>query len=149
MKCFACKSISGEKRISPGPIIYKGKYWVVDHAYPTKLSGWLVIVLKKHKEALHELTKEEFKELFILQEKTIKILYEELRSEKEYIACFSEKEHFQHIHFHITPKNKDLDPKFTGSKIFSLINSIKYKESVSKDQIIRLSNTLKDKFNSV
>ncbi len=36
---------------------------MVDHAYPTSHLGWLVIVLKRHVEALHELRKEEFVEL--------------------------------------------------------------------------------------
>ena len=56
MECWTCKSNLGEKRISPGPTIYEGKYWLVEHAYPIKMIGWLVIVLKRHAEALHELT---------------------------------------------------------------------------------------------
>ena len=43
MECLICCSISGERRISPGPFIYEGAYWLVDHAYPTLLKGWLVI----------------------------------------------------------------------------------------------------------
>ncbi|MGO8946882.1 MAG: hypothetical protein ACLQUY_04295 [Ktedonobacterales bacterium] len=45
------------------PSSYEGTHWVVDHAYPTSHLGWLVIVLKRHVEALHELRKEEFVEL--------------------------------------------------------------------------------------
>ena len=67
MECFSCRSISGDKRISPGPYIHEGNYWLVDHAYPTSLKGWLVIVLKRHVEALHELSQEEFKELADIQ----------------------------------------------------------------------------------
>lgn len=145
MECLACKSISGEKRISPGPIIYKGKYWVVDHAYPTKLLGWLVIVLKGHKEALHELTKEEFRELFILQEKTVKFLFKELHSEKEYIACFSERKLFKHLHFHIIPKPRDLPDKINGHKIFSLLK-VNEKNPVHKEQVIQFSQKLRRKF---
>jgi hypothetical protein len=48
MECHSCRSISGEKRISPGPFIYEGAYWLVDPAYPTSHLGWLVIVLKRH-----------------------------------------------------------------------------------------------------
>lgn len=142
MTCFACKSISGEKRISPGPFIYEGKYWIVDHAYPTKLLSWLVIVLKRHKEALHELTVEEYKELFILQEKTIKLLYSKLRSKKEYIACFSEGEHFKHIHFHIIPRSKNLSNSLMGPKIFSLLTE---KNPVPIEQVLKLSQKLRRK----
>jgi hypothetical protein len=30
MECYTCKSISGEKRISPGPTLYDGKFWLVE-----------------------------------------------------------------------------------------------------------------------
>ena len=55
--CHTCESNSGEKRISPGCQIYSGQYWLVEHAYPSDLVGWLVIVLKRHCEKLHELKK--------------------------------------------------------------------------------------------
>ena len=67
MECWTCKSNTGEKRISPGPTIFEGEYWLVEHAYPVKTIGWLVIVLKRHAEALHELTPEEFAELAQIQ----------------------------------------------------------------------------------
>ncbi|HLI71700.1 MAG TPA: hypothetical protein VKV19_18235 [Ktedonobacteraceae bacterium] len=34
MECLICLSLSGERRISPGPFIHKGAYRVVDHAIP-------------------------------------------------------------------------------------------------------------------
>src|SRR5260370_12981866 len=73
-ECFSCRSISGEKRISPGPYIHEGNYWLVDHAYPTSLKGWLVIVLKRHVEALHELSQEEFKDLADIQYKLARMI---------------------------------------------------------------------------
>lgn len=50
--CHTCRSLSGERRISPGPTIYEGRNWLIEHAYPTGLKGWLVIVLKRHADAL-------------------------------------------------------------------------------------------------
>src|SRR5690348_12644608 len=76
MECWTCKSNTGEKRISPGPTIFEGNYWLVEDTYPIKILGWLVIVLKRHAEALHELTAEEFIEL----EPVCKIGKEENRS---------------------------------------------------------------------
>jgi len=60
--CKTCLSNSGEERVSPGPTIYKGDHWVVEHAYPTALEGWLVIATKRHVVALHELTPAEWQE---------------------------------------------------------------------------------------
>ena len=54
--CLTCLSNNGIRRISPGETIYSGKYWNVEHAYPSALLGWLVIVLKRHTGKLHELT---------------------------------------------------------------------------------------------
>ena len=104
MECWICKSNTAEKKISPGPTIFEGQYWLVEHAYPVKTMGWLVIVLKRHAEALHELTAEEFAELAQIQAKLTKALFEELHCEKEYISCYAEAEHFYHIHFHVFAK---------------------------------------------
>src|SRR5512144_1443661 len=101
MECWTCRSNIGEKRISPGPTIFEGRYWFLEHAYPVKILGWLVIVLKRHAEALHELTAEEFAELGQLQAKAIPLLHETLHCEKEYISCYAEMENFRHIHIHV------------------------------------------------
>src|SRR5512134_4061576 len=79
MECWTCKSNTGEKRISPGPTIFEGDYWLVEHAYPVKILGWIVIVLKRHAEALHELTVEEFMELAQIQARLIPLLHEEVQ----------------------------------------------------------------------
>lgn len=144
MECYACKNVSGETPISPGKIIYEGKYWIVDHAYPTKLLGWLVIVLKRHAEALHDLTKEEFIELAKLQDKFIKLLHEELQSEKEYSVCFAEAEHFKHIHFHIIPKTEEVTEELKGPKVFQLLK-VEEENAVPNDNILEFSNKLRSK----
>lgn len=87
MECRTCKSNTGEQRISPGPTIHEGEYWLVEHAYPVHRIGWLVIVLKRHVEALHELSHEEFLELAQIQARVIPLLHAELHSEKEYVSC--------------------------------------------------------------
>jgi diadenosine tetraphosphate (Ap4A) HIT family hydrolase len=122
MDCYTCRSISGEDRISPGPAIYEGHYWLLEHAYPTRLKGWLVIVLKCHAEALHELTREEFTELGELQTLAVRLLHETLDTAKEYSVCFAEKEGFQHIHFHIVARSRDLPDELKGTQIFAMIN---------------------------
>ncbi len=145
MDCPSCLSISGKKRISPGPIIHDGKYWVVDHAYPTKLLGWLVIVLKRHVEALHDLQSEELEELGILQEKTTKFLRTTLSCKKEYIACFSEGKGFEHIHFHVIPKTKTITEDLKGPKVFTMLKANEI-ESIGKDEITKFSKLLRRKF---
>lgn len=75
MTCLTCLNLSGERPISPAPFIYEGTHWVVDHAYPTKLLGWLVILPRRHVEALHELTREEFQELAEIEYKLLQVMH--------------------------------------------------------------------------
>ena len=102
-------------------LLYKGKYWLVEHAYLVKTIGWLVLVLKRRAETLHELTIEEFAELAEIQAKIVHLLHEELNCEKEYISCYAE--HFRHIHFHIFAKPANLPDELKGNKSFALLGS--------------------------
>ncbi len=113
-QCLTCLSISGERRISPGPTIAGGRYWLLEHAYPCALKGWLVLVLRRHVAALHALTGDEFAEIATFLEKATRLLHRELDCEKEYVACFAEAEGFQHVHIHIVPRAGDLAHELQG-----------------------------------
>jgi diadenosine tetraphosphate (Ap4A) HIT family hydrolase len=119
MECLTCLNVSGERRISPGPFIHQGTYWVVDHAYPTIHLGWLVILPKRHIEALHELLPEEFQELAEIEYKLVQVMHTDSAVQKEYLMCFAEGEGFQHVHFHIVPKPDDLTDDLKGPLIFA------------------------------
>ncbi len=145
MECLTCKSNSGEQRISPGPTIYEGDYWLVEHAYPVKRVGWLVIVLKRHAEALHELSAEEFAELGRLLSLATHFLSEELHNQKEYISCYGEAEGFPHIHFHVFAKPADLPEELKGGKSFNLLK-VSREDAVPPEEIISFCELLQDKF---
>ena len=125
MECHSCRSISGEKRISPGPFIYEGVYWLVDHAYPTSHLGWLVIVLKRHAEALHDLSHAEFAELAEIQYKLAQVMHQDARVEKEYMMLFAEAPGFSHIHIHFVPRPKNLPARLKGPAIFKKLKARK------------------------
>jgi diadenosine tetraphosphate (Ap4A) HIT family hydrolase len=120
-ECLSCLSVRGERRISPGPFIAEERLWVVDHAYPAALPGWLVIVPRRHVEALHELTAEECAELAELQRKTALVLRAELGCQKEYMACFAEGAGFAHVHIHMVPRPADLPAALRGPDVFRLV----------------------------
>jgi diadenosine tetraphosphate (Ap4A) HIT family hydrolase len=145
MECLTCKSNSGEQRISPGPTIYEGEYWLVEHAYPVKRVGWIVIVLKRHAEALHDLSAAEFTELGRLQSQVTRFLFEELHNQKEYVSCYGEAEGFPHIHFHVFAKPTDLPEELKGGKSFNLLK-VSSKEAVPAGEIIAFCELLRDKF---
>jgi diadenosine tetraphosphate (Ap4A) HIT family hydrolase len=144
MDCYTCRSIFGEQRISPGPTIVEGRHWMIEHAYPTRLKGWLGIVLKRHVEALHELTREEFAELSELQSLAVRLLHEGLDCAKEYVVCSAEAEHFQHIHFHVIAKPHNLPDEFKGTKIFAMIN-ITEAEALPREEIAAFCGELRSK----
>ncbi len=142
-ECLTCKSNSGIKRISPGEQIYGGQFWNVEHAYPSGLLGWLVIVLKRHTDELHSLSLEEWKELSEINYLVINILHKVLETKKEYIACFAEGEGYKHIHFHIIPKSNKFDTNLGGTKSFLYLKK-GVKEPIEKDEVIKFCSLLKN-----
>lgn len=118
----------------------------MEHAYPCGILGWLVLVLKRHAEALHSLTDEEFQELGELQGKTAKVLHRALGCGKEYVACFTEAEGFNHVHFHIVPRSNDLPDSLRGTKIFTMLK-VDRGEAVSPDEIAEFCIDLQKEYN--
>jgi diadenosine tetraphosphate (Ap4A) HIT family hydrolase len=120
-KCLTCLNLSGERRISPGPYIYEGTHWIVDHAYPTTHLGWLVVLPKRHIEALHELTREEFQELAEIEYRLVQVMHTDGPVLKEYMMCFAEGQGFAHVHIHVVPRPVDLPAAIKGPRIFALL----------------------------
>lgn len=144
-ECWSCISNSGERRISPGTPIHVGEHWLVEHAYPTQLPGWLVIVLRRHVEALHEVHPDAFRELAPLLERAVRALRSVVACEKEYVACFAEVEHFKHVHFHVIPRAADMPADVLGTKSFALLK-VSEEEAVPPEAIRALCETLRQAF---
>jgi diadenosine tetraphosphate (Ap4A) HIT family hydrolase len=123
MECFSCLAVAGIKPVSPAPRIYEGQFWLVEHAYPCDLRGWLVLVLRRHAAALHELSQDEWRELGELQARTVEILRAHTGCAKEYIACFAEKPGFNHIHVHVVARYEDLPDSRKGPAIFEALRA--------------------------
>ena len=140
--CYTCRSNSGEQRISPGATIYAGQYWLVEHAYPVRRKGWIVIVLNRHAEALHELTADEFTELGMIQARLMQLLHEVTDCEKEYLACYAELEHFKHVHIHVFAKPRDLPKELHGGKSFEILH-VSAEESAPRNEIAKFCELLR------
>lgn len=144
MDCYSCRSNSGEQRISPGPTIYEGKHWYVEHAYPVGMVGWLVLVLKRHAEAIHELSADEFTELGVLQGTVARLLRSELGCQKEYVMCFAEAEHFNHVHVHIVAKAHDLPHEMRGPRVLAMLK-IEQVEPLPPEEIAAFCSHLRSR----
>jgi diadenosine tetraphosphate (Ap4A) HIT family hydrolase len=118
---------------------------LVEHAYPVKRPGWLVIVLKRHTEALHELISAEFAELAQIQFRAVNLLHEASHCQKEYVSCYAEAEHFYHIHFHVFAKPHDLSPDLIGGKSFALLK-VPETEAVSRESIGAFCEQLRERW---
>lgn len=143
--CRSCLGLAGTPRISPGPPIHVGQFWQVEHAYPSKLLGWLVIVLRRHAVALHELTPAEFSELGPFVERTVRKLHQRLGTAKEYVACYAEQGGFEHIHFHVVPRADDLPEEFRGAGSFAFLQ-VPAAEAVDPEVVRRFCETLRRDF---
>ena len=101
--------------------IYLGPRWRIAHAFGTSLPGWLVLVPRRHTVALHDLTADEAADLGPLLRGASSALRDVVRCRKTYVALFAEAEGFQHIHFHIIPRQPALTAELRGPRVFGLL----------------------------
>ena len=141
--CIVCRSNSGSRRISPGPPIFLGRWWRVEHAWPCALPAWLVIVLERHAEALHELTASEAAELGRLQLAVAKALRAQFDCVKEYSMCLGEGPGFGHLHFHMVPRAATLGMELRGARVFEYLNGPE-EEVLPADTVTALCEQLRD-----
>jgi hypothetical protein len=144
-ECFSCQANAGQRTISPGPRILEGRFWNLEHGYPTGVLGWLVVVLKRHGRALHELSLAELHELGEMAGRAGSVLHAELDTELEYLALFAEGDHFRHVHVHVNLTSKDLAPDLRGPSIFTqlpLLNSSPIPARDVSDVCLRLQRRL-------
>lgn len=85
--CLTCK-LTRQRDAGTAPLwdnIWRTAYWDVVHAYNTSLPGWLVLVARRHIEAVAEPTEAEAAELGLLQQRVSLLLGEVTGCVKTYI----------------------------------------------------------------
>jgi diadenosine tetraphosphate (Ap4A) HIT family hydrolase len=118
--CFSCiNDVLAD--LPPRERVYVGPRWRVAHAFGTSLPGWLVVLPRRHVIALDELTAEEAADLGPLLRALTSALREVLGCSKTYVALFAEAEGFEHVHFHVVPRQPDLDRSLRGPRVFGLL----------------------------
>ncbi len=118
-QCESCKNLQEKIRLSNAPRIFETAHWIIEHVHPTSVEGWVVLVLKRHCKALHELTKAEYSELSKLLKSVCEALHSILDTEKEYVMQFAEMAGFNHVHFHVIARGKDWPAELKGPRVFS------------------------------
>jgi diadenosine tetraphosphate (Ap4A) HIT family hydrolase len=95
----------------------------VVHAFNANLEGWLVVLPRRHIEALDELTFDEAAALGGLLRALTAALRDVTGCAKTYVLLLAEMEGFHHLHVHVVPRDRDLDPALRGARIFGLLGN--------------------------
>ena len=143
-QCLTCKLIA-RRDAEEAPLwdsIYRTAHWDVVHAYNTSLPGWLVLVARRHIEAVDELNEEEALELGVLLRRVSQGLKSAVSCRKTYVVQFAEAVEHPHVHFHIIPRMADLPPEYLGPKIFGLLG-VPEVDSVSEERMNKIAEMMR------
>jgi len=132
--CKSCELIANRNAgIAPlWDCIYRTPLWDVAHCYETALPGWLVLIVRRHIESLHELTDPEAVELGRLIHRISSALKEVTGCVKTYVLQFAESPQHRHVHFHIIPRMEDQPEDRRSTQIFGYLG-VPEEERVSQE----------------
>jgi diadenosine tetraphosphate (Ap4A) HIT family hydrolase len=134
--CQTCQLIA-RRDTGKAPLwdcIYRTPFWDVAHSYNTSLPGWLVLVVRRHIEAVDKLTDEEAAELGHLLQRTSHALNKVTGCIKTYVMQFAEMAEHPHVHFHVVPRMADLPEGRRSANIFGYLG-VPEEERVSEEKM--------------
>ena len=111
--CKSCQLMVArdEGRAPPWDRIYRREYWDLVHAYNTSVLGWPVLIVRRHIEALDEMTFAEAADLGALLREVSLSLKRRTGCSKTYVMQFAESPAHPHVHFHVVPRMPDQAPE--------------------------------------
>lgn len=145
-RCYTCQLLA-ERDAGNAPLwdnIYRTQYWDVVHSYNTALSGWLVLVVRRHIESVDCLTDEESAELGMLIRNTSLALKEITGCVKTYVIQFAEQPEHPHVHFHIVPRMADQPAERRSTKVFGYLG-VSEEERVSEEAMNEVAGRVREK----
>ncbi len=122
--CRTCE-LTRQRDAGTAPLwdsIYRTQYWDVAHAFNTALPGWIVIVARRHIEAIDELSEAEAVELGILLRRVSAALREVTGCVKTYVMQLAEADGHAHVHFHVVPRMANQPEERRSIKIFGYLS---------------------------
>ena len=132
-QCKTCELIA-KRDAGTAPLwdcIQRTQLWDVVHCYDTALPGWLVLVVRRHIDAIDELTEEESVELGVLIRRVSMALKEITGCVKTYVVQFAEASDHPHVHFHIIPRMANQPEERRSTRIFEYLG-VSEEERVSE-----------------
>ena len=143
--CKTCQLVS-ERDLGKAPLwdcIYRTGHWDVVHSYNSSLAGWLVLVARRHIEAIAELTPEEALECGTLLRQVSIALQKVTGCEKTYVIQFAEHPEHPHVHFHVIPRMIDQPEEKRSTGIFNYLG-VSEEERVSEATMNNISQKVRD-----
>ncbi|MFG2477693.1 HIT family protein [Streptomyces fagopyri] len=140
--CYTCGKEAEFDDLPPRECVTHDHLWRVAHALDTTVGGWLVLLPRRHVEAVHDLTDAEASALGLWQVRLSQALRRVTGCVKTYVVQFAEAEGFAHVHFHIVPRMADLRPEHRGPRVFELLRRPE-QERLTADQADRLALSLR------
>lgn len=148
-RCVICELVA-RRDAGLAPLwdnIHRTPFWDVVHNYNTSLPGWIVLVARRHIEAVDELTEEEAVELGLFLQKVSVALKEVVGCAKTYVMQFAESAGHTHVHFHVVPRMADQPEERRATKIFGYLG-VSEEERVSEARMNEIAGQVRLFFNS-
>ncbi len=139
-QCKTCELIA-RRDAGAAPLwdnIERTPCWDIVHSYNTALPGWLVLVARRHIEAIDELTEEEAVELGSWMRRVSMALRQVTGCLKTYVIQFAEQAEHPHVHFHIVPRLVDQPKDRRGTQIFGYLG-VPAEERVTEEKMTQLA----------
>jgi diadenosine tetraphosphate (Ap4A) HIT family hydrolase len=123
--------------------IERTQFWDLVHSYNTALPGWLVLVARRHIEAVDELSEEEALELGSLLRRASMALKQVTGCVKTYVVQFAEAKEHPHVHFHVVPRMDDQPEDRRGPSVFEYLG-VPEDERVAEDEMDEIATQVRD-----
>lgn len=122
-ECRTCAAGEGRVQLSLVPTLAATDHWRVEQAHPTRVRGWLVVVLRRHAPALHDLSAAEWSELATVLAAVCRAQRRVVGAAKEYVMQFAEADGHHHVHFHVVPRLPEWPPELSGPRVMEALGS--------------------------
>jgi diadenosine tetraphosphate (Ap4A) HIT family hydrolase len=121
--CLTCAAGEGRIQLSLMPGLVVTEHWRVEQGHPTRVRGWVVVVLRRHAPALHDMTPEEWAELATVLAAVCEAHRDVVGAAKEYVLQFAEAPGHQHVHFHVVPRLPEWPPELSGQRVMEALGA--------------------------
>jgi diadenosine tetraphosphate (Ap4A) HIT family hydrolase len=116
--------------------------WRVALAFNSSLEGWAVVIPTRHIESLDELSDEESQSLGILLRDLTRALKSVTGCQRTYVMLLAEQPGFNHVHFHVVPRMKDLPSDRTGTAIFAYLKEDPLSDDERDEMALKIRSEL-------